>query len=231
MVAKRIETELRAVGSPKRAEGEKRYLKSDIEHLGTGMPALRAIVKSTLKESPVKDPVLLARQLWRKPVFELRVAAIAVLRSNIDALTPEDMDTLESMLRGSKTWALVDDLATNVLGPLVVAHPTLGRTLDAWAEDDDFWIRRSAVLALLGELKRGEGDTKRFFAHADAMLEEKEFFIRKAIGWILREMSKKRPELVAEWILPRAHRASGVTIREVVRYLPEDVVQEIKDAR
>lgn len=51
------------------------------------------------------------------------------------------------------------------------------------------------------------------------MLEEKEFFVRKAIGWVLRDTSRKRPELVFDWILPRAHRASGVTIREVVKRL------------
>jgi 3-methyladenine DNA glycosylase AlkD len=53
------------------------------------------------------------------------------------------------------------------------------------------------------------------------MLEEREFFIRKAIGWVLRETSKKRPELVFDWFLPRAERASGVTTREAVKYLPE----------
>ena len=54
------------------------------------------------------------------------------------------------------------------------------------------------------------------------MLEEREFFIRKAIGWVLREVSKKRPELVVEWLGPRTGRASGVTFREAVKYLPPD---------
>ncbi len=59
------------------------------------------------------------------------------------------------------------------------------------------------------------------------MLEEHEFFIRKAIGWTLRETGKKRPELVFAWLLPRAHRASGVTVREAVKYLPEEQRAEI----
>jgi 3-methyladenine DNA glycosylase AlkD len=54
------------------------------------------------------------------------------------------------------------------------------------------------------------------------MLEEKEFFIRKAIGWVLRDTSRKRPELVFDWLLPRAAHASGVTTREAVKYLTED---------
>ena len=86
--------------------------------------------------------------------------------------------------------------------------------------DGDFWVRRSAMLALLIPLRQGEGDFDRFGRYADGMLEEKEFFIRKAIGWVLREVSKKRPELVFDWIAPRTHRASGVTMREAVKYLP-----------
>jgi 3-methyladenine DNA glycosylase AlkD len=54
------------------------------------------------------------------------------------------------------------------------------------------------------------------------MLAESEFFIRKAIGWVLRETAKKKPDLVADWLEPRLHRMSGVTFREAVRWLPPD---------
>ena len=91
--------------------------------------------------------------------------------------------------------------------------------LDRWALDGDFWIRRSALLSLLVPLRRGGGDFERFARYADAMLEEREFFIRKAIGWVLRETGRRRPELVADWIEPRVGRASGVTVREAVKHL------------
>ena len=78
-------------------------------------------------------------------------------------------------------------------GALVERFPELGSALDRWAKDADFWVRRSAILALLDPLRRGEGDFDRFSRYADAMLCEKEFFIRKAIGWTLREVSKRRP--------------------------------------
>jgi 3-methyladenine DNA glycosylase AlkD len=64
---------------------------------------------------------------------------------------------------------------------------------------------------------------------ADAMLHEKEFFIRKAIGWILRDTSRRRPGMVYKWILPRAHRASGVTIREAVKKLQPDQQETVMD--
>jgi len=93
--------------------------------------------------------------------------------------------------------------------------------LDRWATDGDFWIRRSAMLALMLSLRRGEGDSSRLFRYADSMLEEKEFFIRKAIGWVLREMSKSRPEVVREYLASRVDRVSGLTLREGAKRLPE----------
>jgi 3-methyladenine DNA glycosylase AlkD len=144
-----------------------------------------------------------------------------LLESYIGLLKESDMRLVERLIRESKTWALVDFLAPSVAGPLVEDHPELGPTLDRWAEDPDFWVRRAALLALLKPLRRGEGDFDRFGRYADAMLEEREFFIRKAIGWVLREVSKKRPKLVYDWLLPRAARASGVTMREAVKYLPD----------
>ena len=108
---------------------------------------------------------------------------------------------------------------------------TRGAVLDRWASDDDFWIRRSALLALLIPLRTGGGDFDRFGRYADAMLDETEFFIRKAIGWVLRDTSRKRPDMVYEWLLPRAARCSGVTIREAVKYLPPDQRAAILAAR
>jgi 3-methyladenine DNA glycosylase AlkD len=121
--------------------------------------------------------------------------------------------------RESRTWALVDGLSVSVMGALVERHPELAPVLDRWAVDDDFWLRRAALLALLVPLRQGRGDFDRFGRYADAMLDEREFFIRKAIGWVLRETARKRPDLVYDWLLPRAVRASGVTIREAIKPL------------
>ncbi len=162
----------------------------------------------------------LARLLWSEPTFERRIAAVIFLDSFVSLLTPDDIGLVERFIRESKTWALVDELSGVVAGSLVERHPELNRTLDRWAVDDDFWVRRSALLALLRPLRRGGGDFARFGRYADRMLEEREFFIRKAIGWVLRETAKKQPDLVYEWLTPRVARSSGVTVREAVRWLP-----------
>jgi 3-methyladenine DNA glycosylase AlkD len=219
-----LAAELASAGRTERAIQEKAYLKSELLHLGVGAPGMRPIVRRFTKDSGElshDEKLALARSLWDRGVFELRVASMELLERYKGELEPSDLPFLEALLREAKTWALVDAIAVSTIGHMVVAHPELGRELDRWAKDEDFWIRRSAMLALLRPLRQGEGDFERFGRYADAMLEEKEFFIRKAIGWILRETSKKRPSLVVKWLGPRAHRASGVTMREAVKYLPE----------
>ncbi|MDI3288980.1 DNA alkylation repair protein [Polyangium sp. 15x6] len=223
-IVSEIDQALRAAGTPARAAQEKRYLKSELEHLGAGVPAVRAIAKRLRRERPgLERAVLLdvASALWAEPVHERRLCAIELLTLYVDRLEANDAALLERLLREARTWALVDPIATNVVGALVTHHPKLGRTLDRWAQDENFWIRRAALLALLVPLRSGGGDFERFGRYADAMLEEKEFFIRKAIGWVLRETTKKTPERVVGWLGPRAARASGITMREAVKHLPE----------
>ena len=222
-VAAKIEAGLRAASNPERAVNEKRYLKSDLEFLGAGVPAIRRVTKASLRPAPdlTGDELLdLVADLWGRGTFELRAAAVEALALRNELLDPASILAIEPLLREAKTWALIDSLATKVIAPLLERHAGLVATLDRWAEDDDFWIRRTAMLALLPALRRGGGDFARFARYAEAVVEEREFFIRKAIGWILREVSKKRPALVSDWLAPRTGRASGVTMREAVKYLP-----------
>jgi 3-methyladenine DNA glycosylase AlkD len=223
-LATEIDAALRERARPERAEAEKAYLKSTLEHYGTSMPAIRAAVRSVVGNASLghDDVVALVEELWAVPVHERRQAAVEVLEANGPVLRAGELPLLERLLRESRTWALVDGLAASVVGPLVEREPTLGTALDRWARDEDFWIRRSALLSTLLALRRGEGDFDRFARYADAMLEEKEFFIRKAIGWVLRDTARKRPDLVFAWLLPRASRASGVTLREAVKPLSEE---------
>ncbi len=228
-----IERELRDLGTPERAAGTKAYLKSDLEFTGTTVPATRSVIRSWCRARPAltrDDLTATAGELWARPLFECRLAAVELLDAQAALLRPGDAAMIEQMLRTARTWALVDTLAEHVMGGLVERYPELTATLDRWAGDDDFWLRRSAMLALLRPLRRGGGDFGRFSRYADQMLEEKEFFIRKAIGWILRDTAKRRPALVAQWLEPRAHRASGVTIREAVKPLPPGVRDQLMAA-
>ena len=221
-LAEQIDAELRRHRNPARAVAEKAYLKSDLEFLGVGLPAMRLVLRSIKQQQRQLDReglVRLTTLLWDRPLFEWRMMAVLLLDAFQPLLGPSDIRLLERLIRQSRTWAFVDELAIAVTGRLVERSPELVNVLERWSTDDDFWIRRAALLALLPPLRRGAGDFERFGRYADRMLDEREFFIRKAIGWVLREAGKKRPELVYAWLLPRCGRASGITVREAVKYL------------
>jgi 3-methyladenine DNA glycosylase AlkD len=222
-VVRELEDRFRAVATPARAEHEKRYLKSDLEFLGVTVWQIQAAVKEVLRDRRGASPaevVALVEELWMAPVHERRMAAVMVLERFDDVLGVEHLPLIERLVRESRTWALVDGLAGDVLGSLVVHDPrSLTPILDRWATDVDFWVRRASLLAELRPIRQG-ADLDRFLRRAEAMLHEREFFIRKAIGWVLREAGKRRPAEVVAWLSPRTHRASGVTMREAVKYVP-----------
>ena len=219
-----LEQELASLGDPKRAAQEKRYLKSRLKFHGTTLPQIERVVRAFTVERPIVDHdrlVDLVVALWEEPVHDRRMAAVMLLERHRQLLGVSDLDLLERLIRESGTWAYVDALASNVVGPICAGAPDAGRILDRWAEDPDFWIRRSALLSQLRPLRDG-APLERFARYADSMLDEREFFIRKAIGWVLREAGKRRPAEVTAFLAPRTARASGVTMREAVKYLPED---------
>jgi len=230
--AAHIDGKLRALAAPERAEAERRYLKSELDHLGVTVWQIRREVKAFGEEHPSlshTELIALVQALWSRPVHERRMAAAMLLEANSASVLPTDLTLLKRLIRESKTWALVDVLAGDVIGRLLVRHPRAESRLDRWAVDRDFWVRRAALLAMLEPLKRG-ASFRRFAGYADAMLDETEFFIRKAIGWVLRETGKRRPQEVFEWLAPRTARVSGVTLREAVKYLDPDQRDELMNA-
>ena len=218
-----IEARLREVGTSKRAVGEKAYLKSDLDFIGATVSDTRLAIRELAPRLDHDELVAAATELWEPPIHELRTAAVLLLARDARRLSADDLPLVERLARESRTWALLDYLAVDVLGPMVEADPTALRAgLDAWSTDADFWVRRASLLAELRPIRHG-APMERFLGRADRMLDEREFFIRKAIGWVLREAGRRRPEDVVAWLGPRTHRASGVTMREAVkRLVPAD---------
>jgi 3-methyladenine DNA glycosylase AlkD len=220
-----LEEGLRALGSPERAEHERAYLRSELVHLGVTVPAIRRTVVSAVRAGAARERAELlgaVEALWSRGIHECRMAAVELLDARSALLGSGDLELLERLLREARTWALVDPLAIDVVGALHERHPAeVAAALDRWARAEDLWLRRSALLALLHGLRGGEGDLDRFLRYADEMLDERAPFIRKAIGWVLRETGRRRPEVVAEWVADRIDRVSGVTLREAVKRLPD----------
>jgi 3-methyladenine DNA glycosylase AlkD len=215
---------LAARGSPERAAGAKAYLKSELEFLGVDAGGLRATAREIVDRHPELDHeqlTALVRALWEEPVFELKALGVALLERRPGLLGADDLGLIEELVRRSGTWALVDWICTKVAAPIVARTPAATRVLTRWSRDGDFWLRRAALLAQLPELRAGRGDFALFARLAERMVEEREFFIRKAIGWVLRDVSRKRPELAFAFLAAHIDRVSGLTLREGSKRLPE----------
>ena len=230
-LVKELERDLRVVGDDARAVGAKAYLKSDLDFIGVAAKPLRTVARTFLANHPDLDRrqlIDLVRGLWQRPVFDLKAVAVALLERRTGDLTVDDLGLVEDCLRHSHTWALVDWLSTKVAAPLVEIDPSAAMAiLEKWSGDEDLWLRRASMLAQLPALRAGGGDFELFAAFASRMVGEREFFIRKAIGWVVREVGRKRPELAYRFLVEHIDRVSGVTLREGVKHLPEDQREEL----
>jgi 3-methyladenine DNA glycosylase AlkD len=222
--AKRFfERRYRDAGTSTRAAGTKAYLKSDLRFYGTTMPDIRRAANDFARMHPDLSRIELRKivdGLWSTDVFELRSAGVALLSEYSALLEERDLPWLLGFVRKSTTWAHVDWLATDVIGGVVGESRPALRRLPVWARDDNFWVRRTALLAQLRPLSHEAGDFALFARLAESMLGEREFFVRKAIGWVLREVSKKRPKLVFEFLREHREEVSGLTLSEGAKYLP-----------
>jgi 3-methyladenine DNA glycosylase AlkD len=218
-----FERRFREAGSPARAAAGKAYLKSDLRFYGAPVPEIRRAANDFAREHPALTRTELRKivdELWSTDVYELRSAGIALLSRYGKLLAERDLPWLLGFVRRSKTWAHVDWLAADVIGGVAGESRTALARLPAWARHESFWVRRTALLAQLRLLSHDAGDFRLFARLAAPMLEEREFFIRKAIGWVLREVSKKGPDLTFAFLREHQGTVSGLTLSEGAKYLP-----------
>jgi len=120
------------------------------------------------------------------------------------------------LLTTKSWWDTVDALAANVVGPLVRANPPLVAVMDEWIVDGDHWLVRTAILHQLHA--RGRTDTDRLFGYCTRRAGDREFFVRKAIGWALREYSKTDAAAVRQFVTTHPE-LSPLSAREALRWL------------
>ncbi|MDX2096133.1 MAG: DNA alkylation repair protein [Leptolyngbyaceae cyanobacterium bins.59] len=223
---------LQSEGTVQRAEREKAYLKSDLDFHGTPVPTIRKTAKAFSKAHPKLDPTdlfALVETLWQSSYHEMRSLGIALLEQYPHLITVNDLAFLEGLLRQMRTWAHIDWIATGPIAILIERDPSAKTILAKWAIDDSFWIRRTAMLALMKRARTHREDFDLFAQFAAPMVEEQEFFIRKAIGWVLREVSKRQPEWTYAFLREHIDRVSGLTLREGAKYLPVEQREALLD--
>jgi 3-methyladenine DNA glycosylase AlkD len=230
-----------------RAQKEKAYLYSDLVHFGITATEMGNYFKSIKKKiDSLEKPkwVELLLNLWKQDSYEEKMLGLFVLNEHKQELTPEDRKLIEKLMRESKGWAFLDSFIIQVMPELLKKYPITYEWLKDWIKEDDFWVRRSALLAQLLFFRKNEAcDKNLFFKMAESQLDEKwidsiykstqdraraRFFIRKAIGWCLRDMSAKDPEGVIQFLNKNKNMLSGLSYREGSRKLSEDYKKKLK---
>lgn len=204
---------------PSQAEPMARYMKHRFPFLGLKRPQLEPLVKPLLARSKGHDEAWLhaaALGLWELPEREFQYAAVAVLHANRKTLSGRSLELAEALLQAKPWWDSVDALTSSVVGPLVLRLPELGSEMDRWSRHPDFWVRRSAILHQLGY--KGQTDPERLFRYCLENAPDKEFFIRKAIGWALRQYAYTDPKAVHAFVEVHRARLSPLSLREALKH-------------
>jgi 3-methyladenine DNA glycosylase AlkD len=216
----------RAAGDARDAAAQKAYMKSALAFHGVDQKMVRGACAEFCAAHPELERASLRAAvdaLYASEWFDLHSAAVGLLERKRALIGTADARWLIGLVRASACWAHVDWLATKIVPRALGSEPARARTLRTWARDRDFWVRRTALLAQLDELRAGGDDFALFEELAVPMLGEREFFIRKAIGWVLRDVSRKRPELTFAFAKRHGAAMSGLTWREATRRLPSSL--------
>jgi 3-methyladenine DNA glycosylase AlkD len=191
--------------------------------LGVAAPdqqdALRAALANTPRALPEPVVVEAALELWRRPEREYQYVGSRLVSRHAASTqaTPELLDVVEQLLQRKPWWDTVDGLAIHAVGSLVRRHAELRPRMDAWLGGDDLWLTRSALLHM--NRWKGATDEAWLFAACLQQADRQDFFIRKAIGWALRERSKTDEAAVVRFVDQHSARLSGLSRREALMWL------------
>ena len=211
-----IRSELAARADPAKAPDMQAYMKSEMPFLGVQKAGRTEIARIVFASFPLagfeewRDTVL---RLWREATYrEERYLAIALARDRRyrEHRTMAALPLYEELIVTGAWWDLVDEVAIRLVGEL-----DLGAFLRAWARDADMWKRRTAIIAQVA--RKRETDAELLFDCIEPNRADREFFIRKAIGWALREYSKVDPDGVERYCA--THELSSLSRREALRNL------------
>lgn len=196
-------------------------MKDQFPFLGIKSPERRSLQRQALDRvgPPPGAPDLsdAAAQLWTFDEREFQYAACDLLAKHVRLLSAGGIDLAHRLIVTKPWWDTVDSLAAHCVGPLVARFPRLAVVVDTWAEGGGTWERRTALLHQLRY--GGRTDEERLFRYCLLLAQEREFFIRKAIGWALRQYSRVAPAAVVDFVATNREVLSPLSQREALEWL------------
>jgi 3-methyladenine DNA glycosylase AlkD len=213
-----LRRDLEAVADPTSAPPMAAYMKHQFEFMGIKTAPRRLATKPTMAQAgraSGDELFVFARDCWNESEREFQYVGVDALSANVAKLESRHLTDLEKLITARSWWDTVDGLAAWCVGGLVRADRTLATEMDRWIDDDDIWLARSAILH---QLRWGtDTDADRLFEYSRRRAGDTEFFIRKAIGWALRQYARTDPDAVRTFV--ESHEFSGLTRREALKHL------------
>ncbi len=223
-----VRTALKKAADPAKATPMQAYMKSAMPYRGVPSPRLRQLWRQIFPAHPLSSSAAwqaVALTLWREAAWrEERYAAIALtdLPRYRSYRTPGALPMLEEMIVTGAWWDLVDPLATHHLGDVLRHAPRrVAPLMRRWARSDDLWKRRAAILCQIRF--KAETDLDLLYACIEPNCADNAVFIRKAIGWALRQYAWVDPGEVARYVRANQTRLSPLSVREAVKNVGPEV--------
>lgn len=196
------------------------YMKTSMPFYGVRATDRRALVKELSKLYPIntqQDYLEIVETLWHQPHREEKYIAIDIARAYPHYADIAAIPLFEKIIREGAWWDFVDDVAINLIGHVLMHHPVLmWPIIEQWINDPDIWIARTAIICQ-NKFKK-KTDEKRLFSFCLQRAHEKNFFMKKAIGWALREYAKTETEAVYIFVEQHSSKLSQLSYKEATKH-------------
>lgn len=219
-----------AVGDPERAIAQRAYMKSPMPFRGISKPELNAVLRPLVRDQSLAPRTRdewadAVRSLWDHATHREEWYAALAVAAHHSARSWQDPDALplyRHLVVTGAWWDVVDPVAADFVGPILLSHREIVTPLmRADAVDTHLWVRRTAILAQLKHRDATDVDllADGIDANLEGSLHGNDFFIRKAIGWALRQHARTDPDWVRSFVETRGSRLSGLSRREALKHL------------
>ena len=197
-----------------------KYMKGHFYFFGIKSPLRQKIMREWWRGPSIKneyDLKFFISSLWKLDEREFQYVALDFGKRFKRLFTPESIPFIRECVTTKSWWDTVDTVASHFTGAVVYQYPKTGKVMDKWIDDENMWIRRAAILHQLNFKERTNGD--RVFRYCEKRMHESEFFIRKAIGWALRQYSYVDGNAVFQFVKDNKSELSTLSKIEALKAL------------
>ena len=216
---------LEALSDPERALQMRKYHKANRRYLGLANPQIDGLTKSWRAELDLEDRIALSDALWKTDIFEGRLAAAKLLTQA--RLRPDDTPAwrlIASWTPDFDSWAIADH-ASMAAQKRLVANPDRLDEVETWIASDHMWTRRAAFVSTLTWTKQNHpkphelAARDRILGWAAKLVTDHQWFIQKAIGWWLRDLSRHDPARTIAFVEAHGEAMKPFAVKEAMRHL------------